>query len=379
MQNSGQHQARTLMADASFHAVFDGLGDALFFFDADTRFTDVNLAACQLLGYSREELLSLRIADVVARSDGWTEREFADFIHSGSWRGEPELRRKDGSVVPVEARAATVSTPAGSVYLSVARDISERKRAEARLHEESRELADALDRAQIALAVRDQFLTVASHELRTPLTAMKGQIQLARRRLQRDPSGSAEAAEQALAVAEAQANRLTRLVGEVLDISQMAAGRFSIRRAPLRLGRLLRQIVADQRLPEPARSVELSLPDEDPAVDADAARLGQALAGLLQNGRRYSSTDIPIHVSLTADAESATITMVDAGGGAAEQELARVLQLFQRGESAEASITGLGLGPYIAHQIITAHGGSLLIHSSSGAGSGFTVVLPRIC
>src|SRR5579884_2092691 len=117
-------------AEARYRALFEGTADAILVADAHARYVDANRAASALLGYSREELLHMGIADVAASGRLWTEVEFNRFLQAGYWQGELELRRKDGTLVPVEARATRVEVPGGTSYVSVLRDVTERRRAE---------------------------------------------------------------------------------------------------------------------------------------------------------------------------------------------------------------------------------------------------------
>ena len=141
--------------------LFNGVADAILVADADRRYLDANPAALRLLGYSRDELLRLRVDDVVAAAEPvWAATEFARMIDEGEWRGELNVRHRDGTLIPVEARATVVALPTGPVYLSTLRDVSER-------HE--------LDRLQ------GEFLAAVSHDLKNPLTTIRAQAQLLRR------------------------------------------------------------------------------------------------------------------------------------------------------------------------------------------------------
>jgi PAS domain S-box-containing protein len=116
-------------AEARYRGVFEGVADAILAIDADGRVRDVNAAASELLGYERDELLSSRLEELVPPGADRTAVEALWRPQGGSRRSEFELRRKDGSVVPVEARTTGVELPAGDVSLSVVRDVSERHRA----------------------------------------------------------------------------------------------------------------------------------------------------------------------------------------------------------------------------------------------------------
>ena len=131
--------------DAIYRALFESARDALLVADGDGHYIDANPAATELLGYERAELLSMRVADLVAQQREWTEEEFRRFLDEGRWTGEIELRRKDGSVVDVEVTAARVEGAAAPIHVSTLRDLTDRNRGRA-------ERAELLAREQEARA-----------------------------------------------------------------------------------------------------------------------------------------------------------------------------------------------------------------------------------
>lgn len=132
-------QGRLRAAEARYRAVFAGTADALLVADGAGRYVDANPAAEQLLGYDRAELLGMGITDVMVLGDDETRAMFAAFVRDGHWRGDVELRRKDGTTILAEARATALALPDGPLYVSALRDISDRRRAE----RASRMLAEA--------------------------------------------------------------------------------------------------------------------------------------------------------------------------------------------------------------------------------------------
>jgi PAS domain S-box-containing protein len=121
--------AEVQAAEARYRGLFEGAADAILSIDAEGRFRDINAAAIDLLGYQREELLGSRLEGIVPPGTDGAAAEALWRPRDGGWRGELELRRKDGEIIQVEARTTVVELPAGSVSLSVVRDVSERHRA----------------------------------------------------------------------------------------------------------------------------------------------------------------------------------------------------------------------------------------------------------
>ncbi|MDP8907527.1 MAG: PAS domain S-box protein, partial [Chloroflexota bacterium] len=240
----------------------------------------------------------------------------------------------------------------------------------ARLYHEAQA---ALEGTQRALGMRDQFLSVASHELRTPLTALKGQIQLAARRFQR---GTAEGVPELIRQADQQVERLTGLVRDLLDVSRIAAGGFVIERDPVALGALVQRVVDLERAAAPNHAIHLEMPVEAPAVLADRERIEQVLVNLIENARKYSPHTKPIRVRVGVTDDRVTISVEDRGVGIPPEDQPRIFERFHRASNVDRNVAGLGLGLYIAHQIVQAHGGELTVESTAGVGSTFTVALP---
>lgn len=106
-------------AHPQYHHLFDALSEPVLVTDEESRYTDANTAACDLLGYSLDELLTLRVADVVASPPRWTEAEFARYLRECRWEGQVDLRRKNGGVITCWVHARILPLPGSQAYLSV--------------------------------------------------------------------------------------------------------------------------------------------------------------------------------------------------------------------------------------------------------------------
>lgn len=232
----------------------------------------------------------------------------------------------------------------------------------------------SLAEAKTALAIREEFLSIASHELRTPLTALKSNLQLARRRLARGtpPEQVADLVDHA----NAQTERLTGLVSDLLDVTRIAAGRLLIERGPVAIGPLLHRIVELERAADPERVITLAVPEGELTIDADAARLEQVLLNLIENARKYSPPQCPIHVRSRLVGDALSIEVEDQGIGVPPEDQEHIFDRFHRATNVDKGVTGLGLGLHIAREIIRAHGGTLTVQSTAGHGSTFTITLP---
>ncbi len=232
----------------------------------------------------------------------------------------------------------------------------------------------------------DEFLGIACHELKTPLAVIKGNVQLARRQLKRLPpdehSHISTMLEQLLDNADHQADRLNRLVSDLLDVSRIQVGNLEMRMEPCDLASIVRNTVQEQRLVYPSRFLLLEIHTEKTVpIMADADRIGQVLTNYINNAMKYSSADKPVTVSLTVDGSLARVSVRDEGPGLSRAEQERIWERFQRVESIEVmsgSSVGLGLGLYISRMIIKEHHGTVGVESEPGQGSTFWFTLPLI-
>jgi signal transduction histidine kinase len=233
----------------------------------------------------------------------------------------------------------------------------------------------------------DEFLAIAGHELKTPLTTIKGNLQLARRRLARLVGPQADAEHLTLARillelerAEAQTGRLNRLVNDLLDVSHIQAGKLELRLGPCELAALVRAAVEEQRERAPERAVVLEMPAglSVPLV-ADADRIGQVVTNYLTNALKYSPDACPVTIGLEVLPAQARVWVRDEGPGlpAAEQE--RIWERFYRANGSaqqDSSQGGLGLGLHISRIIVEQHHGQVGVESAPGRGSTFWFTLP---
>lgn len=242
---------------------------------------------------------------------------------------------------------------------------------EARFAERDAALADA----RAALAVRDQFMTIAAHELRTPLTALKGNVQLAGRGLRRGDDLDRIAA--MIGRASGQVDRLTKLISDLLDVSRLTDGRVAIERQPVQIDDLIREAVEVTSATAPDRQFRLDLGEQGTEVTADPGRIEQVLINLIENARKYSPPESPIIITLRASEDEVAVAITDQGIGIPEREQERIFERFHRSPNVDRNVSGLGLGLYIAGEIVRAHGGTLSVASAADAGSTFTLTLPR--
>lgn len=262
------------------------------------------------------------------------------------------------------------------------------------LQERAQALANE-QKLQEATRRYEDFLSTASHELRTPLTTIKGNVQLAQRRLM---ALAKQAEELSLPVDKIQRieiplkesllnfARLERMIRELLDFSRIQADKFIMRKAPCNLVEIVRRIVEDARQLDIGRTFLLVLPEEEVVpVIADADRISEVINNFLSNAHKYSPLALPIKVCLTVKGIQARVAVQDQGPGISAEEQTRIWERFYRSPCVEAqgqcaSDSNLGLGLYLCKEIIELHQGHIGVSSESGQGATFwfTLALAKV-
>lgn len=262
-----------------------------------------------------------------------------------------------------------------AVVLRTLRRRAERAHAQAILLES--EQAARTD-AEAAVAARDAFLSLASHELKTPLTAVLGNAQLLQLRLRAKKELTDKDAPRLDALTRG-ARQLVTLVEQLLDVSRLQRGQLDLTPAPLDVVELVRRAVDNARHGAGHHRIVVNASDGPLCVMGDDVRLEQVIANLLTNAIKFSPDADVVAVDVTHDDATARITVVDQGIGIPPAALARLFDRFYRAPNAnDNAVAGLGIGLYVVHEIVTRHGGTILVRSAEGQGSAFTVEIPLL-
>jgi PAS domain S-box-containing protein len=336
--------------------------------DVDGKIYEINERAAQIVGYSRDELLSetfnwLQVVPLDAQEA--QAQSTQTLLSTGNLPPfEGEYLRKDGSRLPVVA-AGTMIDQKRRLALGVVLDISDRRAAERR---------------------KQEFLSMVSHELRTPLTSIMGMIELALMQLELRPrslpseaEGLLKQIEKLLKRADGQVEIEARLVEELLDVSRLEMHKFEMSVHPENLVTIVQETVANQQQAARTRHIELVLPqDEGVPVIVDAGRVGQVLTNYLINAFKYAPVDQVVSVRLEVVESSARVSVRDQGPGLTPEEQQHVWEHFYQTEPSMYRGTGggLGLGLAIAKAIVEQHQGQVGVESAPGRGSTFWFTLP---
>lgn len=349
-QRVEQRTAELRYQQTQLGALLEGMGEGMFYAEGHyIRYA--NRALADLTGYASRELVgqpgTIFMGD---KNSGYLDNLIAA-VGSASVqtvRSEVRLRRKDGT----EFDAALTVTPVAEVgspvsgVVAIVRDITDEKRTDAQ---------------------KAAFVANASHELRTPLTTLKTRIYLLKRQPERFMDH--------LAVLDNVTDWMATLIEDLLDLSRYDRGVIALERETVILQDIVRKAVELQE-PEAQRKdivLHAEMPSTPVYVNADSARLMQVVVNLVVNAINYTLRGGNVDVELHVEPGCVTVQVRDTGIGIDPEHLGRVFEPFFRINETAARGTGLGLS--IAKTIVEMHGGSLLVNSSAGRGSTFTVKL----
>ena len=335
-------------------APLDLLPDGVVLADADGTVSAVNAVAAAMLGVDPAAALGRRLVDVLALTDHdaqtWTD---VNTPYSGlsTRSGVPEQSwlLPDGTEVLVTARLhrEVRNGPVTAVAVDLR---SGRGRAR-------------LDRD------RSDLVATLAHELRSPLTGVKGFVQAL---LNRWDKLSDEQKRLMLTTASADADRLSRLITELLDVARIDTGRLQLHRRPTDLGRKA-ELVHQSITVVTSTPIELEVEPDLPPVDADPDKVMQVLTNIVENAVRHGSGTVRVRVGrVREDDDHLAVTVSDEGKGIAPELRQRIFTKFWT----EGTGGGSGLGLYIVRGLVRAHGGTIVVDDRPGGGARIVTTWP---
>ena len=369
-----------LRGEVAFRLLVDAVQDyAIFLLDPRGYVLSWNLGAQRIKQYAANEIIGQHFSIFYTpeeRKAGRPMRLLRWAAKEGRFEDEGWRVRKDGTRFWADVIVTALRDEHGEpyAYAKVTRDLTERREAE---QQQRTLLAEQRARAaaEEALLARDRFLTIASHELKTPVATLQLSTEslLRARDTGRLDDGRLEANLRRIGNAT---RRLTALVNELLDVSQLTANRPTFAVERMDVVALGRDVIGRFAGLDDGRRIELEAPAEL-WIEADASRLDQVLTNLLDNAIKYSMPPAPIGVRIVpAPDDGVEISVLDEGIGVEQETADRIFEAFGRGPNAE-HYQGLGLGLYISQQIVERHGGRIEARPREDtSGTIFTVWLP---
>jgi PAS domain S-box-containing protein len=340
---------------------------AIFMLDPEGRVMSWNPGAEKINGYREEEIIGQHFSRFFTREDvdaGRPLREIETATRIGRFEEEGWRVRKDGSPFWANVVITAVRDSRGDLvgFTKVTRDLTERRKRQ----EEQVQLA----RVTEALRLRDEFLSIASHELRTPLSALQLYLDTMLNGVASDEDRLRKKVEKAKRSSE----RLADLVDALLDASRISSGKIELAKEPCDLADTARDVIERLREAAEVARCTLTLDAAEPVIAVcDRLRIEQVLMNLVANAFRHAPRS-SVDLRVAREGDFALIEVLDTGPGLPEAALDRIFDRFERASPIERG--GLGLGLYVARQIIEAHGGTISAANAPKGGAVFTTRLP---
>jgi signal transduction histidine kinase len=336
-----------LAAKELFAAVTRISGDGVLHLDPDGTILRFNPAAESILGVSAESVIGSNVNILLHESNASLVKSAAEGVQTHA------LILLDSAGTPVDVRARSIALRRGSEIEGWIVAFSPKRRVE-----EIEQL-------------KNELVSTISHELKTPLASIKAYTAT----LRTNPALYDAHRDEFLAVVEQQADRLSRLVEDMLLVTRVESGLMLRRRVSVSLQSVLEAAIRELHHDPVAHPIDLRLAEV--SVSGDPDRLRDIFRNLLENAFKYSPQGGPVDVSAESTGDQTVVTVRDRGIGIAEADLPYIFDRFYRAESEHSTaVGGSGLGLYIVHALVRAHGGTIDVRSERGEGTAFILRLP---
>jgi PAS domain S-box-containing protein len=367
-------QASEERFEKAFQASPDGLAISRI---ADSVILEVNDSFVSMSGYARDEIIGKTAVEIGLCADLSSRERALAILREHNFVRDCELaiRRKSGELRWILMSAEPMNLRGELCWLTISRDITERKHAE---EERERLLAqekEAREEAEMASRMKDEFLATISHELRTPLTAILGWASMLNR-----GSLSQFQTRHALQVIQQSARSQARLVDDILDTARIITGRLKLDAHPVEIERVFQAAIDVIRPSAEAKKIALQtvIDDRSSIVFGDANRMQQVIWNLLSNAVKFTSEGGRVEARLGRSEGCIEITVTDTGAGIDPQFMPYVFDRFRQADSTSTrKYSGLGLGLAIVRHVVEMHGGTVAAFSpGEGQGATFKVRFP---
>jgi PAS domain S-box-containing protein len=355
------------VGQALLASIIESSADAIVSKTLEGYVTSWNLGASRLFGYSAEEMVGKSITQIIPSELHNEEKEILARLRRGEQidHFETVRVRKDGRRIAISLTVSPIRNASGAIVgaSKVARDISERKQAEAALREADRR--------------KDEFLAMLAHELRNPLAPIRNATALVCRAQDLNPD-----LHTACGIIDRQVRQMTHLVDDLLDVSRITAGRVRLQEEVLDLSAVLALAIESSRpaLENSGNEFALDLPQQPIYVRGDRVRLAQVFSNILGNAAKYTPGGGNVRLELRREDTQAVVRIRDSGIGIPPHMLKFVFDLFAQVDRAyDRTGGGLGVGLTVAKRLVEMHHGRIEAMSLGvNTGSEFVVRLPVI-
>ena len=342
-------------------ALLDSAADGILILHPDHTVERCNTAFEKIYGGTRTEVTGKHHSEVI-QWEGEPQGTTLEEAERGGWPLTPN------ATLYVEGDLKRLQPPPLPVGITYAPLLSE----EGRLRNIFVTVRD-ITRFRTAEEIKSTFISIVSHELRTPVTLIKGYASTLRRD---DARWDRKVVSESLTVIEEEADRLSKMIDDLLDASRLQAGGMSLNRADVSLPVLADRVAQRFTSQSGNHNLTTDFPDKFPIILADETRVEQVIANLVSNSLKYAPKG-EIKISGSVRPEQVVVCVSDQGPGIDAQDLPHIFDRFYRSTNAVKQTKGAGLGLYLARAIIEAHGGRIWADPKPDSGARICFSLPR--
>jgi PAS domain S-box-containing protein len=341
-----------------YRTIFENANDAIFIEDEEENIIDANVHACELTGYTRDELLKMRTVDL-------QPSEYEKYEMRNDDRFETQVVHKNGKVLNVELTISQIKQGDKVLLISIVRDMTEKKRAEEAL-KVAKEKAEESDR------VKSHFLAQMSHEIRTPINAIVGYSQLIKEELEDKVD---EETKSSFEIIESASQRLMRTIDLILRMSEIQTGNYKFIPKEVDLNSQLKNLYKQFKITADRKGLgfELKSDAEDAVVTGDEFSIVQIFSNLIGNALKYT-IEGKVFIEINKNGRGAFVRVSDTGIGISKEYIPHIFQIFSQEEQGYTrKFEGNGLGLALVKKYCEMNNADIHVESEKHKGSAFTV------
>ncbi len=378
-------QAEQAIRDTAyqFQAVVESVGEGITFSDSSGKFSVYNLKMQKLTGFTVDEannsgdFTRLLYPQPLERQKALQRlQEIVEHKVALPLEVETTIQAKDGTNKVLWVSTMEMRFKDQQMFLSIYRDITERKKAERELRVNEEALKKANEELQKLDQLKSDFVSTVSHELRTPLTTMKEFASIISDEI---PGKLTNDQKEYIGIIKGNIDRLARLINNLLDISKIEAGKVELKRDSVDLASLIQGLISSfsKRARDKGLELKVSLSEKQIDTYVDAEKITQVFTNLMANALKFTKEGY-IEISAREKENEVECSVADTGMGISGDDLPKVFGKFQQFDRVPgAGEKGTGLGLSIAKALVELHHGKIWMESHLGKGSKFSFTLPK--
>ena len=357
-----------------YHTVIENAGDGIIVGDRNGNIIEVNKGFLQMTGFSREEFLNKHVSAIFTPESIEEKPLRFDLLNNGETLIiERNICGKNGEIIPTEMNS---KKPDNTYFLTIIRDLRERKKAEEELLRSNEELRTARDKAQESDRLKSSFLTNMSHEIRTPMNGIIGFTELLMKQ-----DLSPELQKDYLNIILSSGQQLLNIINDVLEISKIETGHITLEKVPFDILSMLKEIISFFKPIAQQDNNTLSINTSKcnlAILSGDPSKIQQVLTNLINNSLKFTKNG-KVEVGIITRAGETMFYVKDTGIGIPEEYKDTIFDRFTQAEHPGShKQKGTGLGLSICKKLVDIMDGNIWVESTVGQGSTFYFVIPFV-